>query len=108
MSQSPSSVSAALLGLSGLASAAGDGAGDAWDASTLLSAARPPKGGAAGASSQRGEKRRRQTTESLKPFNDDALREAVRSISNRQPARLSCFGFTCAYAIARVNNPLTM
>ena len=76
LSQSPNSVSAALLGLSGLANDNGDGA--MWDASTLLSAARSPKSSTSGGG-QRGEKRRRQQVDALKPFNDEALREAVSS-----------------------------
>lgn len=74
LSQSPSSVSAALLGLSGLANDNSNGV--AWDASALLSVAISPKVATAEAS-QRGEKRRRQVIEAQKPFNDDALREAV-------------------------------
>ena len=78
LAQSSSSVSAALLGLSGLANDSGSGgAAVAWDASALLSvAARSPKANTGGGS-QRGEKRRRQAPEAQKPFNDDALREGV-------------------------------
>ena len=67
LAQSPSSVSAALLGLSGLANDnASGGATAAWDASTLLSvAAHSPKIGTAGGS-QRGEKRRRQAAEATR------------------------------------------
>lgn len=75
LSQSSSSVSAALLGLSGLANDNGNIA--SWDASALLTAVRPPKSDTID-SPQRGEKRRRQVPEAQKPFNDDALRQAVR------------------------------
>lgn len=62
------------MGLSGLANDNGNGV--AWDASTLLSVATSPKV-ATVETAQRGEKRRRQVIEAQKPFNDDALREAV-------------------------------
>ena len=66
LAESPSSLSAALLGLSALdPSTAGQ-----WNDAALLAAA--TKG------SQRAPKRRRQPSERAKPFNDEALRNSVR------------------------------